>query len=68
MATFLITTSSDSSYDKIMSYLISRSLTFNKDSSMGPITLEVQGNSNDYTYFKQLIESGVIHAHLQEML
>lgn len=68
MAVFTISVNNDNSYDKIMSYIISNSLTFSKDSSMGSITLEVHGNSNDYNHFKSLIESGMLHAHLQEML
>ena len=68
MAVFNITPLGDHSYDKVMEYIVSRSLTFSKDTSFGPINLEVHGNSNDYTHFKQMIESGVIHAHLQEML
>lgn len=68
MAAFIISTASDSSYDKIMEYLISKSLTFSKDTAGGPIMLEIHGNTNDYTYFKNMIESGVIIAHLQEML
>ena len=68
MSAFQITTTSDSSYTKIMEYLISNSITFSKDTSMGPTTLEVHGNFNDYNYFKNLIDSGVIIAHLQEMI
>jgi hypothetical protein len=68
MATFYLTTGSDSSYDKIMEYLISRSLTFSKDTSSGPVKLEIMGNTNDYIYFKEQIEAGMIFAHLQEAL
>lgn len=68
MATFYLTTPSDSSYDKIMEYLISRSLTFSKDTSSGPIRLEIMGNTNDYNYFKEQIDTGIIIAHLQEAL
>ncbi len=68
MAAFNITINSEISYDKIMEYLISKSLTFSKDSSSGPIHLEIHGSNNDYTYFKNMIESGMIHAHLQEMI
>jgi hypothetical protein len=65
---FSITTNSDLSYDKIMEYLITNSITFSKDSSKGYISLEVHGNSNDYTYFQEQIKSGVLLAHLQEMI
>lgn len=68
MASFVITVENDNSYNKVMTYLISNSVTFSKDNSFGPIKIEVQGNSNDYTYFKQQIESGMILAHLQEVL
>jgi hypothetical protein len=66
MITFYLTTASDSSYDKIMEYLISRSLTFSKDTSSGPVRLEIMGNANDYKHFKDQVDSRIIIAHLQE--
>jgi hypothetical protein len=66
--TFSITTNSDNSYDKIMEYLITNSITFSKETSGGHISLEVHGNTNDYTYFKEQIRTGVLLAHLVEMI
>jgi len=65
---FILTTNSDSSYDKIMEKLISRGVYFSKDSNGGTISLEIHGSSQDYQEFKSMIENGIISAFLQEAI
>lgn len=66
MATFYISVNDDSSYDKIMEKLVSRSVFFSKDTSNGYISIEVQGNTEDYSVFKRMIDNKEIHAFIQE--
>lgn len=65
---FILTTNSDSSYDKIVEKLITKGVYFSKDTNGGHISLEIHGSSQDYQDFKSMIDTGEIFAHLQEAL
>lgn len=65
---FIVTTNSDSSYDKIVEMLISKGVYFSKDTNGGAISLEIHGTPQDYHDFKAMIDSGQIHAYLEEAL
>ena len=65
---FIVTTNSDSSYDKIVEMLISKGVYFSKDTNGGAISLEIYGNTQDYHDFKAMIDSGQISAYLEEAL
>jgi hypothetical protein len=66
--TFILTTNSDLSYDKIMEKLTSKGIYFSKNSNGGTISLEINGSVQDYREFKDMIESGTISAFLQETI
>ena len=65
---FILTTNSDASYDKIVEKLISKGIYFCKEFNGENISLEINGNSQDYQDFKSMIDNGIIIAYLEEAI
>lgn len=67
MIDFSLTIYSESSYNRAMEVLISRSLVFNRSQSGSATIFEIKGTVNDYLEFQQEIEAKKIHGSLNEM-
>ena len=63
--TFIIGTDSDGSFDRIMTYIVSKSLTHMKTQRGGTTEFEVHGLQENYNYFDTEIKAGRIRAYLE---
>ena len=56
MASFIIQTSNDPAYSRILQTVISKSLTHSKTVNGGLIELEIIGSPEDYKFFEQEVK------------
>jgi hypothetical protein len=67
MLDFSLSIYSESSYDRVMEMLISRSLVFHRSQDGGFTNFEIKGTSADYFAFQKEIEENRIHGSLIEI-